>query len=388
MSLFKVVKREFKRIFSKKSYIGVLVVLPFVLFFLFPAIYNKQSVENIQIGIVDNDHSELSRKLTTMIHSSHLVQIKKRYPSVESLTTALNQQEILGAVVVQRGFENQIKQNKNFDIHMYRSSASMVYGKIMYKALAQTILTLNAGILHERLRREGMPEEVAMNLANPIRIHAKAMYNPSYNYQNYLVPGLTIVSIQMILIMMGVLMINGEKEENTYDELIFVSNNSAFNIIFGKVLAYYIIGLFYFVLLFGVVFQIYRIPIEGDFTQYFVLFSLFLFACLFVAIAISSILSESLAASDIALFYTAPSFVFSGFTFPGWAMPWYDQYYSLIMPYTAFLDAYILVGNMSPSWSTLTPFLIPLMVFCIVGFSISFALIKYSLIKREGNVSS
>ncbi len=386
MAMIKVLKREFKRIFSKKSYIGILFILPVFLFFLFPAIYNKQSIENIQIGIVDHDNSALSNKLKSMIHSSHLVQIKKYYPSVESLKSALNHQEINGAIVIQNGFENEIKHNRNFDIHMFRSSASMVYGKIMYKALAQTILTLNTGILHERLRKVGVTEEMAMNLANPIRIHAKSMYNPSYNYQNYLVPGLTIVSIQMILIMMGVLMINSEKEENTFDDLIFVSKNSALNIIFGKVFTYYIIGIFYFIFLFGIVFQFYRIPIGGDFTQYFVLFSLFLFACLFIAIAISSILSEALTASDVALFYTAPSFVFSGFTFPGWAMPWYDQYYALIMPYTAFLDAYIFVNNMSPNWSVLFPFLTPLVVFSVIGFSFAFAFVKFSLIKRKGHV--
>ena len=387
LGFVQVANRELKRIAKKRSYIIILFILPIILFFLFAFLYNKQSIENLPIGLVDKDNTELSRKLTTMINSSHLVKIKQRYGDLAAVELAMKNKEIHGAVFIGNGFEANIKNFKNYDIHMYRSSASMVYGKIMYKALAQTIMTLNAGIVLERFKGSGMNKHAAMNLANPIRINAKAMYNASYNYQNYLVPGLTTVSIQMILIMIGVLLINAEKEEETFNDLLEKAKFSASNILLGKTTVYYLIGMFHFLLLFGVVFMMFNIPIEGEFIKYFTLFSLFVLACIAFSMAVSSIVTESLAASDIAVFYTAPSFVFSGFTFPGWAMPWYDQFYAQIMPYTAFLDAFILVNAMNSPWSVIAPHLLKLLTFIFVGYAIAFAVLKVQLVKIKSAIA-
>ena len=387
LGFVQVANRELKRISKKRSYIVILFILPVILFVLFAFLYNKQSIEDLPIGLVDKDNTELSRKLTTMINSSHLVKIKQRYGDLAAVELAMKNKEIHGTVFIGKGFEANIKNFKNYDIHMYRSSASMVYGKIMYKALAQTIMTLNAGIVLERFKGAGMEKHKAMNLASPIRINAKAMYNASYNYQNYLVPGLTTVSIQMILIMIGVLLINGEKEEQTFNDLAVKSKLSAGNILLGKTTVYYLIGMFHFLLLFGVVFKVFNIPIGGEFIKYFTLFSLFVLACIAVAMAISSLVPESLAASDIAVFYTAPSFVFSGFTFPGWAMPWYDQFYAQIMPYTSFLDAFILVNSMNSSWAVIAPHLLKLLTFIFVGYAIAFAVLKVHIVKIKPTIA-
>ncbi|MNR06970.1 hypothetical protein D3C85_1230700 [compost metagenome] len=79
---------------------------------------------------------------------------------------------------------------------------------------------------------------------------------------------------------------------------------------------------------------------------------------------------------DVALFYTSPAFVFSGFTFPRWAMPWYDQYYALIMPYTSFLDGFFKVYYMNLPLKYAHGDLIKLLLFCVVMFPTAILLFK------------
>lgn len=383
LQVFQISSREFKRIFKKTSYLLMLTVLPVVLFTLFASIYSKQSISNLPIGIVDKDQTDLSRKLFILLKSNHLIKTYRFYNSVEELKVAMTEKDILGGVYIGKGFEKNIKQFQNFDIHMYRSSTSMVYGKILYKSLAQSIMTLNAGISLKRFETLGLSNDQAMNLANPIRIHSKAMYNPSYNYQNYLLPGLTTVSIQMILIMICVLSFNTEIEENTFLQLTKLSKNKAIPIIMGKMITYYTFGMFHFFILFQFIFPLFDIPYTGDFFQNFTLFSLFVLACISVGFMVSSILSESLMASDIAVFYTAPSFVFSGFTFPGWAMPWYDQIYSTLMPYTSFLEGMIRINSMQVEWSSLTGIVYQQILFIGIGLSVSFAFLKLKIKKSK-----
>jgi ABC-2 type transport system permease protein len=87
--------------------------------------------------------------------------------------------------------------------------------------------------------------------------------------------------------------------------------------------------------------------VPGATGKLFVLFTLLALACIGIGEMVSSLIPDPMMATDIALFYTSPAFVFSGFTFPRWAMPWYDQYYASIMPYTPFLDGFFKVYYMN-----------------------------------------
>jgi len=86
---------------------------------------------------------------------------------------------------------------------------------------------------------------------------------------------------------------------------------------------------------------------------------------------LSALFNKLLLVIDIALFFTSPAFVFSGFTFPRWAMPWYDQVYADIMPYTHFLDGFIKVYYMQLPLVYAKDEMIKLLLFIGVTFTIT-----------------
>ncbi|WP_317041116.1 ABC transporter permease [Niabella ginsenosidivorans] len=111
----------------------------------------------------------------------------------------------------------------------------------------------------------------------------------------------------------------------------------------GKNIAHLTVAWINYLLIAGIIFPLYGLSKPGAFWPFFVLFSLLSLACIGIGILVSTIVSDVITATDVALFYTSPAFVFSGFTFPRWAMPWYDQFYAGLMPYTPFLDGFIKV---------------------------------------------
>ena len=197
-------------------------------------------------------------------------------------------------------------------------------------------------VLH-KFTKQGMPEGKAMALLQPIQLNTATLYNPDYNYQQYLTPGLITVGFQMALILVGVLLINYELKTKTFEELIQTAKGAASPIIVGKTIAHLTVAWVNYFLIAGIIFPIYGLSKPGTFWPFFLLFSLLSLACIGIGILVSSIISDIITATDVALFYTSPAFVFSGFTFPRWAMPWYDQFYANLMPYTPFLDGFIKV---------------------------------------------
>jgi ABC-2 type transport system permease protein len=105
-------------------------------------------------------------------------------------------------------------------------------------------------------------------------------------------------------------------------------------------------------------------------------------ACISIGMLISVIVSDTMLATDIALFYTAPAFVFSGYTFPRWAMPWYDQYYAWVMPYSTFLDGFVKLYQMELPFRFAYFEMSVLILFVAVTFPIAFLFLKFKIRKE------
>lgn len=202
------------------------------------------------------------------------------------------------------------------------------------------IITGSAGVIIQKLTKTGVKPERAMALANPIKLNSYQLYNATYNYQEYLVPGLITVGMQMILIISSMLALNYEWKTGTMHQLCQLARGSASAVLLGKTTAHLVVAWLNFILIAFVIFPIFGIGVPAATGKFFLLYTLLSLACIGIGLFISALFRDVMLAGDTALFYTSPAFVFSGFTFPRWAMPWYDQYYALIMPYTPFLDAF------------------------------------------------
>ena len=220
-----------------------------------------------------------------------------------------------------------------------------------------------------------MPAEKANTLIQPIKLNTTTLYNPDFNYQMYLTPGLITVGLQMALIVASVLILNLEFKRNTIDELLKISTSSS-QIFIGKMFAHLCIAWILFLLVAFLVFPMYHLEKSGTYFNFFIMYTLMSLACIGIGMMVSAISNNLLLVTDIALFFTSPAFVFSGFTFPRMAMPWYDQFYAEIMPYTHFLDGFIKIYFMKLPISYAMPEIYKLLIFIGITFSITILLFQ------------
>ena len=375
--------RELKIIATTKSYYMILLILPPALFLLYTFIYNAQALHNIPVAIWDEDGTELSRTLADQYQSSPLVSVVTHVNSQEEVKELMQENRIQGAVHIPKGFQADISNATPTSVSFYRNASNLIFAELLYKAFAEITLTVNAGIILKRMTMHGVNEQQALDLANPVNVHTHSLYNPTYNYQNYLVPGLVTVGLQMMIIMIAVLIVNSEYENNTLQDLLKLAEGSSANIIIGKTAAHYAVGMMNVILIFGVLFTYFRIPFVHNLPKLFLLFSLLVLACIGIGIMVSVLFKEALMASDLALFYTSPAFVFSGFTFPKWAMPWYDQFYANLMPYTPFLMGFFKVYQMDAPWSSIMPHMVQLLWFILIPYSVAWSVLKVQLTQRK-----
>ena len=216
----------------------------------------------------------------------------------------------------------------------------------------------------------GINPDKILGIVMPIDINTKVLANPQYNYVYYLLPGLATVLIQMIMFFAASRAFNNEWKLDTYADLYAIANGNIISMILGKYLAYMVFGLSLCGFLFAIVFPIFGIPIYGNIGSLLVLLLFFLTVNIFLGFGISLLFKDEIIALDIAIFYNSPAFVFSGFTFPIWAMPWLNSLYAQVIPYTHFLTGFLKIYQLNTPFKFMLPEIQKLFIFLIIGIVI------------------
>lgn len=378
-NLGRIIVREWKRIVTLPVFYLVLLVVPALLFSFYALIYEKQDAKHLAFAIWDDDRSPISRQLIYLLQQRETLQITKRVGSEAEVQRMIQSGEILGAIHFPANMENDIFSRHAANVTLYTNAASLVPAKLIYKAVAEVVIMGSSGAILQKLVKTGMKADQAMALANPIKLNSYQLYNATYNYQEYLVPGLITVGMQMIIIISSMLALNYEWKTNTMQELNELAHGSALAIITGKTIAHLVVCWLNFILIAFVVFPVFGIGVSSATGKFFLVYTLLSLACLGIGMFISALFKDVMLSGDTALFYTSPAFVFSGFTFPRWAMPWYDQYYATIMPYTPFLDAFFKVYYMDLPLKYAQADLNKLLIFCLVMFPTAIILFQRQL---------
>lgn len=383
----KIFWREWKRLFQLPAFYVVFLVIPPILYFFYGFIYQKQFARDLPVALWDEDRSEISRKLVDMMATTPSVHFAETVHSEEELKKAMFAGKISAAIHFPKDFEAKIKKGEKVEVTLYNNAAALVGAKIIYKDVAGVVIKGGLGVVLQKQTRQGMSPAKAQALVQPIKLNTYTLYNPSYNYKDFLTPGLITVAVQMALLLLAVLLLNYEKKTDTEQELIRLAQGSASAIIVGKTLAFLTLSWYLFVLIFFVVFPFFDLNLPSSILNVFVLYNFLVLACIGVGMMVSAIVDDVMVATDVALFFTSPAFVFSGFTFPRWAMPWYDQFYADIMPYTYFMDGFVKAYFMGLPPKYFQSELLSLSLIMVTGFGTALIFYQFKINKIKNHVS-
>jgi len=374
-TISQIIIREWKRIFSIPNFYVVLLVIPPVIFFFYGLIYQKQFAKELPMAVWDEDQSSVSRTLTDMMEQNENIHFTHTAFSNAEIEKLMKEGKIFGAVHFPKNMESDAKKNHQSNITLYTNGAYLVPAKMIYKGAAEIIIKGGLAVVLEKAEKQGMPAQTANALVQPIKLNSTILYNPDFNYKMYLTPGLITVGLQMALIVAAVLILNLEFKRNTIDDLLQISHSSS-QIVIGKMLAHLCIAWILFVLIAWVVFPVYDLGKPSTDFNFFIIYTLMALACIGIGMMLSALSDNLLFVTDVALFFTSPAFVFSGFTFPRWAMPWYDQLYSDIMPYTHFVDGFIKLYFMQLPMHYAMPEVYKLLLFTGITFPLAIILFQ------------
>ena len=318
-----IAKKEFIHIRRDRRSLILSFLIPIILLILFGYALSLD-VKDIPATILDYDNSNYSRELIGSLSESGYFTINDYVYSYENLEKNIASRKSLVAIVIPPDFSKNIISGKNVQIQTIIDGSASNKASIASGYIESITRSFSSNIIAE--------ERLIGNIKTPLNPEIRVWYNPELESKNFIIPGIIAVIMLMIASLLTSQVISREWENGTMEQLI-VSPVKAREIILGKIIPYFLIGILdlAIIVIFGKL--LFNVPLKGNIILLFSLSSLFLIGILSLGIAISIITKSQVLSYQMAMVISfLPSYILSGLVFPISSMPRVIQYISYLVP--------------------------------------------------------
>lgn len=347
-----VIGRELRIMRNRPVYfLGSVAVIAFCAIFYLT--FFKDGLPNeLPIGVVDYDHSSLSRNLSRQLDATQLGKVY-HFDTFSEARLEMQRGNLTGILVLPEGLYSDVTASRQPEISYYLNGLYFVGGALAYKDLLTMINMYNGGVKREAFRLRGYNEGAIMNMIQPIKVDTHQIGNAYTNYGYYLTNILLPAVLEMIVILVLIYSLGTELKYGTSRHLLATSGGSIITALAGKLIVYTIlfsaIGLILILLLYDWM----HFPIYGSVWNMLIAIILMVIASEGVAIFILGCLPVPRLALSIGALYSILGFSMSGFTLPIEALPAWIQGLAVAFPirhYYLFYVHEVIFGSGFAGW--------------------------------------
>lgn len=408
-------RREWDFLVQNRWDFSLMFWMPIVLIFLVWWIFSKGMAVGIPIAVIDNDHSAQSATIIRYIDATPEVAVVKSLHSAAAAQQAIETTDVMAVVEIPENFSTNLLAGKTSRLLLNVNAQYGTHSGMIQKAVQTAVTTFSAGA--EMQRRVAIGEDVTLTKTSyaPIQSQSVALFNTANNYQQFLAVTVVPALLHILSMVIGASTVGRELVDKTLGEWYqsltspkFASShasNHAFNRPFNPnhpvtlghekpKLSLIIAGLngkliwamFAYTLWAAValtlVMQIFPIRLASVAITYLI-FLMFMMVSFWLGVIVTVGTFSYRQGLSFTGFISAPSFAFSGVTFPFLAMSPAAQHWANALPLTHYLNlqtAQLQMGAPpSFAYSSFIGFFIAVMITLLVAALLT----KKALLKPE-----
>ena len=328
-----IMKKEAVHIWRDPRSLYMALGLPMVLLILFGYAITMD-VRHVEVGIIDQDRTALSRNFISRVRASDYFNLRYLSSNDTETERLLNEGLVKVFIVIPPDFSRDLAKGKDKALQLLVDGSNNNRALVSLGYVSRIIQIFATDVLTEKMRRQGGLYGGGFPMIDP---RIRVWYNPELRSANFIVPGLIAVVMTVMTTLLTSLTVAREWENGTMEQLIAGPARSH-EIVIGKMLPYFLLGLAQVALVVLAGTLIFKVPLKGNLFVLFVVSAIFLFCGLGIGLLLSIVTrSQQLAYMFSILTTLLPSYLLSGFIFPIKSMPKVIQWISALVPARYFL---------------------------------------------------
>lgn len=309
--------KEFLHLVRDRRTLAFLILMPSVLTVIFGYAIGSPRVTGIHTRIVDRDGGRIAEEYLEAMEGSitfkpELVEDATEADVAEA-EEALRRDDISAFVVIPEGLSDAVEGGGSGSVRAVVDASDTFTAPSVLRELGATTVQQNAFLAAERLRRDGRASDVEEGLkqVSPISLDTEMRFNPELKSQNFVMPGVIGLILQLLTVIVMATSIARERERGTMEQLA-VTPLSPAEIFVGKLLPYFFLALLDTVNVMLLAWLLFGVSLQGHFTVVAALVVVFVLGSLGIGQLISVVSRNQSQAVQLAVFYILPAFVLSG----------------------------------------------------------------------------
>lgn len=314
--LYSVLCRELRRMTSRRLYFGVCLVLPLFCLFFMATIFGSGQMENIPIGIIDQDNTATSRQIVRNISAVPTFKVTRHFTDETAARQAVQRKEIYGYLSIPTGFTQRATTGMDATLSYYYHYALLSVGSELMAAFETALAPVALSPIAMEAVSLGVSQEQITTFLLPVQSSMHPLYNPDLDYSIYLSQPFFYVLFQILILLITVYIIGSELKFHTAQEWLTTARGNILTAVVGKLLPYTfifsVIGILANYILYGVL----HIPFHGSLLMMNLMTILFIIATQALAVFIFSIFPRIAYIISIVSMVGSLGATLSGVTFP------------------------------------------------------------------------
>jgi len=368
-----IVRKEYYHLIRDFRSLYLAFAIPLILIILFGYALSLD-VDHVETVVVDHDHSEASRDFIRKLDASPYFLVSERLSRLEDAIARLDGNQAKVAIIFPPDFMKNLLADREASLQILLDGSDPVFGNILRGYVTAFTEQYNQKLLLKFFNRQNLQP-----LNAPADGRIRVWFNEDLESRNFIIPGIIAIIIMIVGALLTSLVIAREYENGTMETIKSLPIKAG-ELLLGKAIPYFFIGLTDVLIAILLAQLLFGIVMKGSFWLMIAAVSLYLSVALSLGLLISTVTRSQLLANQIAILTTyLPSLLLSNFVFPVMNMPQVLQWLTYAIPATYFIDIlggiYLRNSGFAYLWPSMAVLAFMLMILSAANFI---------LLKKEG----
>jgi len=318
--------KELRHIVRDARSLAMALAVPVMMLVLFGFALSLD-VDRIPTLVCDQDGTQASRELIRQFRGSRYFTVTGFVADTHAIDRAIDRNQVLMGVVIPRDYSRDAGLGRRAPVQILLDGSDSNTASIALGYAETLVRNYSLALRSASQNRRGGGAAVP-----PVDARLRVWYNSSLESKNYVVPGLIAVILMIIAALLTSLTIAREWEMGTMEQILSTPLRPV-EMVLGKMLAYFVVGVVDAAIAVIVGLAVFQVPLRGSVLLLAASTCVFLFGALFWGIFVSAAARTQLQAYQIGILTSfLPAFLLSGFVYSIEDMPPVIQLISRVIP--------------------------------------------------------